>query len=718
MSKFCIFISIFTLCLFSNAQYYDGNFPEDYITVSINSDYPNYTNHSILEAFKGYLNKESIKILNESYKKIEQINSNYFNESIHSESFSYDVDKMNKLTTAAQKYSQITKNIWWINHLESQQSNSLKYENLEWWLQNVVPNFPNYLFISSPKLVAEISIWLEEMKTLLLGIQVLTLDEYPELNLLNLDNNTGKSPSSSDETAILLKASFKKYLRNYQEYSVKIQNNSFPLEIAEPIINAYLDTQSNPRISSVVQNWLNEAKTKHQVTVITTTVISGAAAGVSFFIAPHMPLWVMFAINAAGSISGIYGSVKEFEYSANLKLGDELFNIFNDQTLSHSLQNATKYNRTLAYLDLGLAYLDFINLAEIAFKVGFRVRNRFASKKSLLSERNAIYRKSSSATISDIKFSEKDLLDDEEEFLFFINNLQIQTQPFYQPDGTPILNYLQSGYPQQVDGFFPGQVQQIMSPPKPRLIRSSFVRAYLHPDFASKLLALRKKGVVVVFDHTLVKLGLEGVETFSRRGFHYISISPKSNWSAFIHEADHIDFDLLLADDFSQLRKHIYFDKKPLSSYDSYPYLVDKYGTERLNYFEQLVKNGHTETGVAETLAFRAQLKEAGFVEKYFIFRKYNEFITQYQLEDLFRSYVVNGMELDPVQMSLFTSKFSDLQMKHYNIYKILTILKLSGVLGVYLDSVSEDTIISINLNAELRIIVVSINGNNFPVQY
>ncbi len=130
-----------------------------------------------------------------------------------------------------------------------------------------------------------------------------------------------------------------------------------------------------------------------------------------------------------------------------------------------------------------------------------------------------------------------------------------------------------------------------------------------HPEFAATLERIRAQGYDVVIDPTR---GFYGAGAYHSSLDRVIGMGPRSSWGTFIHELQHLEFSSVVRQRWPSLEQAVYREGRSVREVLTQQQL-ELLGETRVGRLEELLRRGHTYSGIDETLSVDAELRALGW---------------------------------------------------------------------------------------------------------
>lgn len=164
------------------------------------------------------------------------------------------------------------------------------------------------------------------------------------------------------------------------------------------------------------------------------------------------------------------------------------------------------------------------------------------------------------------------------------------------------------GVEMKAESSYFGEVLDITALPVKKNSGGTFSNAFSHPEMPEYMKSLKKMGIDLSVDTSLTQTGAGAYYGIGER----IALRPDSTWQTFLHEYQHAQFDAYLRPRLDELTKAVYQEGKSVA--DVIPYLKQAGYTEKeVSRLEKLLKQGHTDTGIDESMATGRELDALGW---------------------------------------------------------------------------------------------------------
>jgi len=224
-----------------------------------------------------------------------------------------------------------------------------------------------------------------------------------------------------------------------------------------------------------------------------------------------------------------------------------------------------------------------------------------------------------------------------------------------------------------------GEILRVTELPTPVQNGSLSTPAFRHPEMAKHAEELRKMGYDLVVDTSM-----RGTNTGAYFWDHtrVIALRPDSNWQTFLHEYQHAQFAHFIRPRFSQYQEAVGTQGRSIR--EVLPErAIAAYGDREVGRLETLLRQGHTELGVNESLSTARELDRLGW-KKYVPFvgtepRIYGANHRAHSLAEL----QSQGITLTPVQQKALSSARQEVVIAQVNRWSPLAAVGTAEVIVI-----------------------------------
>lgn len=154
-----------------------------------------------------------------------------------------------------------------------------------------------------------------------------------------------------------------------------------------------------------------------------------------------------------------------------------------------------------------------------------------------------------------------------------------------------------------------GDILKVTQLPPPSQGAGLMSNAFKHPEMAEYLKKMDEMGIDLVVDTSLRGTGT-GAYYWGRT--NVIALRPDSSWQTFLHEFQHAQFDAFIRPKMGMLKDAVQVEGRSIK--DVLPRnVVNEYGEKEIARLEKLLRQGHTERGINETMSTSRELDALGW---------------------------------------------------------------------------------------------------------